>query len=211
MIHVLMGPDHLAAIAPMAVEDRSRSWRLGFRWGIGHSAGVLIVGVGVLMVRELIPVDLISSFSERLVGLVLIAIGLWALRRAFDRRLHTHVHTHESRRHEHFHLHGAPEQHALPRAHAHTHAALAVGTLHGLAGSSHLLGILPALALPSTTLAVAYIGAFGVGTIAGMMAFSSLIGWIAQRFSLGSANVYRGMMTACALVAIATGGVWLAG
>jgi len=28
-------------------------------------------------------------------------------------------------------------------------AAFGVGTLHGLAGSSHLLGVLPALALPS--------------------------------------------------------------
>ena len=28
-VHVLSGPDHLAAIAPYAVADKARSWRTG--------------------------------------------------------------------------------------------------------------------------------------------------------------------------------------
>jgi len=43
-VHVLSGPDHLAAVAPLAVQDRS-AWRSGLRWGLGHSSGVLLVGV----------------------------------------------------------------------------------------------------------------------------------------------------------------------
>ncbi len=43
-VHVLSGPDHLAAIAPYAVDSRSRAWRTGVRWGLGHTAGVLCVG-----------------------------------------------------------------------------------------------------------------------------------------------------------------------
>src|SRR4029450_9914430 len=45
----------------------------------------------------------------------------------------------------------------------HRLAAFAVGTLHGLAASSHLLGILPALALPSTRAAGAYLLCFCSG------------------------------------------------
>ena len=44
LIHVLSGPDHLAAVAPLA-NDRSRAWRTGFLWGLGHSGGVFAVAL----------------------------------------------------------------------------------------------------------------------------------------------------------------------
>ena len=142
-------------------------------------------------------------------GVVLIGIGIWMLRRAFDRGIHLHDHTHQGQQHTHFHVHGSGEPHTTPRAHTHTHTALAVGTLHGLAGSSHLLGVLPALALPTTTLATGYMLTFGIGTIAGMVAFSSIIGWIAGRFSTSNIVVYRTLTITCALAAIGVGGLWL--
>ena len=43
--HVLSGPDHLAAIAPLAVRARKKSWIPGMRWGIGHSTGVAVIGL----------------------------------------------------------------------------------------------------------------------------------------------------------------------
>ena len=43
-------------------------------------------------------------------------------------------------------------------------STLAVGTLHGLAGGSHFLGVVPALAL-STSQAVLYLVAYGLGTV----------------------------------------------
>lgn len=211
-VHVLAGPDHLAAVAPLAVEERRRTWRLGFRWGLGHSGGVMLVGAGVLLLRGILPVEALSTFSEHLVGVVLIGIGLWALRKAFDKRVHGHPHTHGDRRHTHIHVHDPAIAHATARAHAgHTHAALAVGTLHGLAGSSHILGVLPALALPSTGLAVGYMAAFGLGTILGMSVFASVVGLVARRFALNSVTLYRGMAATCAVAAILVGGVWLAG
>jgi hydrogenase/urease accessory protein HupE len=33
-LHVLSGPDHLAAIAPYSVDGRVRAWRTGVRWGL---------------------------------------------------------------------------------------------------------------------------------------------------------------------------------
>lgn len=117
-----------------------------------------------------------------MVGLVLVGIGIWGFRRAFAKRVHSHVH---------------------PRA------AVAVGTIHGLAGSSHLFGILPALAFPSKTEAVAYLVAFGAGTITAMASFSSVIGWTATKFAVERAKVYRGLLCGFSAAAIVVGGVWL--
>jgi len=43
LIHVLSGPDHLAAVAPLA-GGRGRAWRAGFLWGLGHSDIAIIKG-----------------------------------------------------------------------------------------------------------------------------------------------------------------------
>src|SRR5262245_10652641 len=81
--HVLSGPDHLAAVAPMAVADGERGWLAGWTWGIGHASGVVVVAVLAVMLRTMLPpIERISAWSERLVGVALIGIGLWALRRS---------------------------------------------------------------------------------------------------------------------------------
>jgi ABC-type nickel/cobalt efflux system permease component RcnA len=209
-VHVLTGPDHLTAIAPLAVRQPRRAWRPGVRWGLGHSAGVGAVGLLSLWLRDLLPVDLLSSWGERLVGVMLFGIGLWALNRALKQNIHTHEHAHDGKRHLHFHAHGHGHSHESPVAHRHRHAAFGIGTLHGLAGSSHFLGVLPALAFPTKTQAVAYLVAFGLGTIAAMAGFSWGMGWLAIRFQASGLKVYRGLMATCAVAAMGVGCFWLA-
>lgn len=207
--HVLAGPDHLAAIAPLAVRRPVRAWLPGARWGVGHSAGVTFVGLLSLWLRDLIPVDLISSWGERFVGVMLFGIGLWALRRALKSNVHTHEHEHDGDRHVHIHVHKHPSKHREPAAHLHTHVAFGIGTLHGLAGSSHFLGVLPVLAFPTRVEAFSYLIAFGVGTVAAMAAFSWGIGRVAASCSVRGMKVYRGLMGACAVGAMVVGCYWL--
>jgi hypothetical protein len=80
--------------------------------------------------------------------------------------------------------------------------------LHGIAGSSHFFGVLPALALPTRTASLVYIGAFGVGTIAAMTAFAAAVGSAGARAS-SRAFPQRAMMFSAALLAIVVGGVWI--
>ena len=212
LIHVFSGPDHLTAIAPLAVKSHRRAWISGFRWGLGHAAGVLFVGILSLLFRELLPIDLVSSWSDRLVGVLLIGIGIWSWRKALRTRIHAHEHSHGGESHLHFHVHAAgnvQDRNHGQKPHVHRHAAFGIGTLHGLAGSSHFLGILPALAFASNWQAAGYLTAFGAGTVVAMVLFSSIVGLLAARFAVGSALAYRGLMYTCSGAAVAVGVAWL--
>jgi cytochrome c biogenesis protein CcdA len=209
-LHVISGPDHLAAIAPLAIKKQRGAWLTGLRWGAGHASGVAVVGILSLLLRGVLPVDLLSSWSDRLVGVMLIGIGCWTLRTAL--RVHSHEHAHEGDHHVHIHVHGRTDasSHSKPRSHFHKHAAFGIGTLHGLAGSSHFLAIIPSLAMPSTALAILYLAAYGIGTVLAMILFSSTIHSLTSRFA-NAAQAYRGLMFACSAFAIIVGGCWLFG
>jgi hypothetical protein len=220
-IHVLSGPDHLAAVAPLAADSRRSKWKTGFTWGVGHTSGVLVVGALALLLREVLPIDAISSWSERLVGVALVGVGLWGLRQASRMRVHQHAHSHDGSTHVHVHVHvGEHATAAGPvRAaatvdhtsapHDHTHASFAFGILHGLAGSSHVIGILPALALPTRAMSAAYLASYGIGNIASMTLFSSALGVVAGRARHGGLPAYRALLYACSVLALLVGGVWL--
>jgi hypothetical protein len=204
LFHVLSGPDHLAAVAPLAVDGRRRGWIAGWTWGLGHASGVVAVALlGVLLREMLPPIEALSAWSERLVGGALIGIGLWALSRCL--RVGPALHQHGQWQHDHVQIQAGP---ACVRRLGHAHASFCMGVLHGAAGSSHFFGVLPALALPSTSAAILYIGAFGVGTVAAMTLFAAAVGSIARRGVHGP-MAYRAMMSVAALLAIAVGGVWL--
>jgi hypothetical protein len=83
-----------------------------------------------------------------------------------------------------------------------------MGILHGVAGSSHFFGVLPALALPTRTASLVYIGAFGVGSVLAMTAFAATIGVAGGRVQQGTAG-HRLLMMSAAVLALAVGGWWL--
>ena len=204
LFHVLSGPDHLVAVAPLAVEDGRRGWLAGWTWGVGHASGVVVVALLAILLRDLLPpIDILSAWGERVVGVALIGIGLWALRRGL--RISPGAHRHGAVAHDHIHVHAGP---AWARRLGHAHASFCMGILHGIAGSSHFLGVLPALALPTLGAALTYVGAFGVGTVVAMTAFAAVIGSAGGHVRHGAA-LHRGMMLAAATLAIAVGAFWL--
>jgi Cytochrome C biogenesis protein transmembrane region len=201
-LHVLLGPDHLAAVSPIAFENKKNSWKVGFKWGLGHTSGVIIIGILVLLFREFILIDMVSAFSERIVGIVLIGIGVWGLQTIFRRKIHAH---------QQVEINYSPVQTEIKKGtkHFHTHTAMYVGIIHGLAGSSHLLGVLPALALPTQTQAVVYLISFGIGTILAMVLFSQVLGILALNFAGRSLKLYRSLSIGFSSMAIAVGVFWL--
>lgn len=204
LFHVLSGPDHLAAVAPLAAADGRRGWLAGWTWGFGHASGVVVVALIAILLRDVLPpIDVISAWSERIVGAALVAIGLWALRRSAQ--IGHRAHAHGATGHDHVHVQAGP---AWVRRLGHAHASFYMGILHGVAGSSHFFGVLPALALPTRSAALLYIGAFGVGTIVAMTLFAAALGTAGLRLRAGGPGHRRMMLTAGAL-ALSVGAWWL--
>ncbi|MCC7265505.1 MAG: sulfite exporter TauE/SafE family protein [Candidatus Latescibacteria bacterium] len=210
LLHVFSGPDHLATVGTLAVEERRRPWTTGLVWGIGHTSGVWIVGALVLVLRAFLPLEQMASWSDRLASVGLIAIGVWGLYRGLAQRIHAHEHQHQGQVHRHYHSHSLAPEGEHTHAHVHTHLACGLGILHGLAGSSHFLGILPALALPTNTHALVYLSGFGLGTVGAMAGFGWFMGRISQRLAGRGAQAHRVLVTGCASAAILIGCVWLA-
>jgi hypothetical protein len=133
-------------------------------------------------------------------------------RRASRITLHAHSHEHDGTVHDHLHLHPHREAHDTgahrPNAFTHGHTAFFAGSLHGIAGTAHLLGVLPALALPGWLASGAYLGAFALGTIAAMAAFAAAVGMGSQRWAAGPAALRR-VLYAASAATTATGLAWL--
>ena len=183
LLHVFSGPDHLAAVAPLAADTGRGHWRTGLQWGIGHTIGVLLIALLLLLIREQLPLETISAHSERLVGAALIIVGAWGVWKASRAGF-------------------------TPHGHSHAGASFGMGALHGLAGSSHLFGVLPALAFGTRIEAALYLAGFGAGAIVGMSAFSAVMGVLSSRLSRRHSS---GLLYASSAAALVIGGVWLVG
>ncbi|MCA8915620.1 MAG: High-affinity nickel transporter [Planctomycetes bacterium] len=211
--HVYMGADHLAALMPLSVGRKLKAAWLGVRWGVGHSMGVIIVAVIFLVVRRAVNIDPLSEWGERIVGVMLIGLGIVGLRAAFKHKLHAHTHDHGEGDHAHLHVHTGeghpPDQRAEEHSHFHTHAALAAGTLHGVAGMAHLMGVLPSLAFPTLKESFSYLGGFAGGTVAGMAFFAAAFGTITAKLGQKAPKMIKGSMYAAGAICIIVGVAWI--
>ncbi|WP_242118832.1 urease accessory protein UreH domain-containing protein [Aestuariivivens sediminicola] len=219
LLHVVTGPDHLAAVTPFAIESKRKAWKIGLAWGMGHIFGMLAIGLLFLIFKAFIPVDSISAYSEQLVGLTLIGIAFWVFYIVIrPKRKHEHLHVHSDANpliHKHEHVHTHHEDHS----HTHSHmlkqtkwTSFSIGVLHGFAGIAHFLMFLPALGFQTQWESVTYILGFGMGTILAMTAFAFLIGKISS-FTKQGHNVlfFNSMRIGGGLFAAVVGVYWLFG
>ena len=212
IMHVVSGPDHLVAVAPLAIQKPALGLRVGTAWGLGHATGVIVLGLLGVVARTFIDIGRISVWSEVLVGGVLIGIGVWALLQSRKVVLHRHAHVHKRNHvgssnpaHAHLHVHLAGEPHT-ERAHRHhKRSAYAVGILHGAAGTGHLLGVMPALALAPRQ-GLVYLLSYGIAAVAAMAGFGALMGSVGHRLS---PRLLCRVMQALGGVAIGIGIYWV--
>ena len=81
--------------------------------------------------------------------------------------------------------------------------------MHGFAGTSHIFGILPALAFTSRIDAVSYLLSFGVGTIAAMTLFAAIIGYLSNKLEGKGTIILQRMLTSFSAAAIFIGIYWI--
>ncbi len=180
-VHALLEPDHLAAIAPLAIDARRRAWVVGLRWGVGHALGIVGVGLSAYAVLDRLDLPLLRGLRWYLVGGVLLGIGAWGL-------MHTGRAPHAFR------------SRSAGAAHVHTGVAFIVGGLHGVAGSGNVLGVLPAIAQSSWRLTCTYLAGFALGTIVVTTAAAAAMGLATDGRGARAERVYRGVfLAACTL------------
>lgn len=214
--------DHVTAVSVLATRGAGAGagLRAGLRWSLGHGLALFLAGTGALLLGVAIP-EAWSGLAERGVGLVMIALGLFVAFELIRRRRHLHFHAHDGLL-PHAHWHGHAESHvprvAAPRPaaesapdravrpgghhadpHAHTHGALFVGVLHGLAGAVPVLIWLPAgqASLPQAAAALAF---FGIGVAAAMALVSGCVGHVAGRLPGLGLDGLRGLGAASSVV-----------
>lgn len=218
ILHVVSGPDHLAAVTPLAIETRRKVWKIGLFWGFGHLTGMLLIGLLFIFFREFIPLEKISEHSEQLVGLVLIGVGLWALFSIFytnkkhkhphvhggeEPYIHVHEHDHESNKLEHSHIHDRKLKQNL-------WSSFGIGVIHGLAGIAHFILLLPVLGFEDQLDSIQYILGFGLGTLLAMTIYTFLLGKITSySIEQKSKSLFKTIRLSGGVFAIVIGTYWL--
>ena len=181
-VHVISGADHLIAMAPSAINSPKKALKNSFSWGLGHSSGVLLLAFLAIFIKDITPLNKFSNIAEFLVGISLLIVGIIAIKNSFQLSIHSHSHKHENGfAHRHYHFHTKEQK----NTNKHSHALTGLGLLHGLAGGSHFLAVLPALALPLIS-ACFYLISYLIGSLISMNFFTCLISFTtfkaSQRF-----------------------------
>tara|TARA_Y100001970_G_scaffold288521_1_gene416056 strand:+ start:9118 stop:9786 length:669 start_codon:yes stop_codon:yes gene_type:complete len=202
--HVLSGADHLAAMAPSSIKKPSIALRNSLSWGIGHSSGVLALSAIAIFIKDLAPLNKISTISEFFVGISLLLVGVVAIKNSFSLNVHSHDHSHQDgSQHRHIHLHYSGKNNKK----RHNHALTSMGMLHGLAGGSHLIAVFPALALPPIT-ALIYMISYLFGSIVIMSLFVLMISFATSKVG----RIWFSSLIFCTGgISIVTGIIWLQG
>lgn len=173
LLHAL-DSDHVAAVTTIVASGKGprRAMAIGAWWGAGHAAAMLVAGALLIALGAHMPERLALLFDAGVV-VMLVVLGLGALRRARRGR-------------------AASAAHAHPPARTPLGAAL-VGLVHGASGTAAVaLAVLTTL--PDLAGRYAYLMLFAGGAALGMIVLSAFlalsIGAATRRFALPLRAMY---------------------
>ncbi|MHB1845158.1 MAG: high-affinity nickel-transport family protein [Deltaproteobacteria bacterium] len=180
-------PDHLAAVSVLVGSAGAKPRNgfgtgalLGAFWGAGHTLSIVLLGGALLAARVTLP-ERAAAGLELLVAAMLIGLGVRALARAFREGQTGFAAAHR-------HGDQMPHGHVGPRDHAHVYGwvlgrgPLAVGLVHGLAGTGALAAFVLGT-LPNPISGALYLAVFGLGSLCGMSLLTGFAGTQLPRFA----------------------------
>ena len=209
-------PDHVIAVSTIVTRQPTirAALLIGSLWGIGHTVTIIAVGAAIVLFTIVIPPRLGLSM-EMAVALMLIVLGMWNLTGFLEHIRGLRSAARDGPFHAHLHSHGdyVYDHPSGARAEQYEHCddqapvawldrqlgglgtyqilrPLAVGLVHGLAGSAAVALLVLAL-IKNPWWAMVYLVLFGIGTIAGMMLITATIGAVLAYASNRSSRVER--------------------
>ncbi|ANY68380.1 urease accessory protein UreH [Paenibacillus sp. BIHB 4019] len=149
-------PDHVIAVSTIAIKSKHivKSAFSGVFWGIGHSLTLFIVGFILMAMRSEMTEKWAMSL-EFLVGVMIVVLGVNTMISLRNRRAIAGAKDSQ-------HFHGSYRK------------SLLIGFIHGLAGSGAMV-VLTMSTVNSISEGLIYIVVFGVGTVIGMLCFTTFI------------------------------------
>ncbi len=191
---------------------------------IAHTAGVIALGVALLVAAAWVVPEAIYPWITIASGLVVTIVGGRALAHEVRRRLpfahrHSHVHA-DAHPHEHEHVHAAGDDHAHldDEAHARAHAipgaapltfrgaVVAAATGNIAPCPAALVVLLAAIGLHRVGYGLVLVIAFSIGLAAVLTALGIAVvrsaAWLVARPSFDRVARFAPLVTACAMAAI---------
>lgn len=162
-------PDHMAAVAVLATEQKKSSgrlWRVIWRsshWALGHSLTLVVFASLILLLKSVLSLH-IAAQVELAIGPLMIWLGVLAFWRNFRKEK------------------ALPAPTATP-APAGLSRSFWVGMVHGMAGTGGACTIALALAARDATAAVWIIVLQSAGILISMTTYGCLFAFSAARFS----------------------------
>jgi high-affinity nickel permease len=150
-------PDHVIAVSTIASKSKKlwRSTLAGVYWGIGHTITLFIVGMIMIFMKGKLS-DTWTMSLEFLVGIMLVYLGITSM---FVYKKYSNHQEHDT---------GKPEKASFLKS-------MIIGAVHGIAGSAAMV-LLTMSTVSTVWEGAVYILIFGVGTIVGMLCFTTIIG-----------------------------------
>jgi len=164
--HSLSGPDHLAALAPLALRTSGpgKAFRTGAFWGFGHVLGQVILGTTFLLLSQCGVLHCFGStgvsftrlaeqFASAAVGIILMIIGGMGLKESRDWQT---------------------EGSEASPSDSFRWKTFATGMLSGMHPDALLL-CLPALTMPTRMAGLVFLTSFGAGSMVAMGGFTAAL------------------------------------
>lgn len=174
--------DHLVAIINIVTNRNKTKLALkdGVYWGLGHTSTILVIG-SIFIVGKMVVNEATFGYLEGFVGITLIVLGIYRLRKLFNKK-------------------------AQPRQATHGHKlAYGVGLIHGLAGSGAVILIAMAeITQPVTE--IIYLLSFGLGSIVGMVLAATLFSLPFSKKLTSRQTLINSMVIFSSLLCVAYGG-----
>lgn len=202
-LHAIAGPDHLAAILPKCMGQRwYRACRVGALWGMGHGISATLMGVAAFFAKNRLRGNIgnvlhgANMALEICVGLSLILIGAMGIREARD---------FEVVQPRSLSAAAAPPS----KSKKGKRAVIFNGLLHGFSWDG-APSLAPALAVATWTENLAFLLAYGVGTIGAMTIVTTAIGEGTQRAGelLDRPDIPQKLSYFSSMFAVVIGAIW---
>ncbi|MEH7179223.1 urease accessory protein UreH domain-containing protein [Neobacillus vireti] len=158
-----MEPDHMIAVTTIASQSK-KLWQAslaGVFWGIGHTVTLFVIGLIFIVMKNDIP-EKWSLTLEFLVGIMLVYLGIAAMLSIRKKQNHSHHHDENIIN--------------LTKVKKGTYyKSLFIGFIHGIAGSGAMV-LLTMSTVDTVWQGAMYMIVFGLGTVIGMLIFTTIIG-----------------------------------